>query len=104
MTHTAAFSTHWWEQPWDNSQSNWEPEKTFRERGGGQQTSLEQAGTDRLQWTMWLVSILTSLWASSSSCDLGLSPGAIAPPPQATIRSSEPAKQHNSPNSLQKSA
>lgn len=77
--------------------------KNFRERGGELQGSSEQTGRDRLQWTMWLVSILRSLWASSSSCDLRLSLGAITPLPKATIHSSEPAKQHNSPNSLQKS-
>lgn len=43
---------------------------------------------DRLQWTVWPVSFLGSLGASSSSWDLGLSPGATPALPEVTGRSS----------------
>lgn len=71
--------------------------------GGRLQSSSEQPGRDWLQRTMWL-SQSWGLWASSSSCDLGLLLGAIVPLPKVTIHPSEPAKQHNSPNSLQNPA
>jgi len=43
-------------------------------------------GNDGLHQTMWLT--YTPLWPTSSSCDLGMSPGAI------TTHCSEPAEQH----------
>lgn len=59
------YPEHWWEQPWDNSQSNWEPEKSSRERQGRLQSSSKWTGNDGLQQTTWLVSTLKSLGATS---------------------------------------
>lgn len=79
---------HWWEKPWDSSQSKRETEKPLRkERKAARLFCTHRR--DRLWGTMGLLPILRSLWASSSSWDHGLSPGVITPLPKVTIYPSE---------------
>lgn len=91
-----SLAKHWCEKPWDSSQSQREPEKTFEKGEEGCKALLH---TQERQAVRDDVIALNpeSLWASSCSWDHGLCPGDITPLPKVTIYPSEPTKEHNSP-------